>query len=80
MIIVPARQSVGPEPVFLNVYGAQELFQGMNSASLCGLAGRYNNPIPTRSLAPIECLKISALYDKSVPSYTDYSKFPALPT
>ncbi len=35
-------------------------FQGMNSASLCGLAGRYENPIPTRCLAPIECLKIPA--------------------
>jgi hypothetical protein len=36
-------------------------FQGMNSASLCGLAGRYENPIPTRCLAPIDCLKIPAL-------------------
>jgi hypothetical protein len=47
-------------PVFLNVYGAQESIQGMNSASLCSLAGRYDNPIPTRLLAPIFCLKISA--------------------
>ncbi len=37
-------------------------FQGMNSASLCSLAGRYINPIPTRLLAPIDCLKIPALY------------------
>jgi hypothetical protein len=36
-------------------------FQGMNSASLCSLAGRYDNPIPTRFLAPIDCLKIPAL-------------------
>ncbi len=36
-------------------------FQRMNSASLCSLAGRYDNPIPTRFLAPIDCLKISAL-------------------
>jgi hypothetical protein len=35
-------------------------FQGMNSASLCSLAGRYNNPIPTRFLASIDCLKIPA--------------------
>jgi hypothetical protein len=27
-------------------------FQGMNSASLCSLAGRYDNHIPTRFLAP----------------------------
>ena len=30
----------------------------MNSASLCSLAGRY--PIPTRFLAPIDCLQIPA--------------------
>ncbi len=33
----------------------------MNSASLCSLAGRYENPIPPRFLAPIEFLKIPAL-------------------
>ncbi len=33
----------------------------MNSASLCSLAGRYDNPIPPRFLAPIDCLKIPAL-------------------
>ncbi len=37
-------------------------FQGMNSASLCRLAGRYDNPIPTWFLAPIDCLKILAQY------------------
>jgi hypothetical protein len=35
-------------------------FQGINSASLCSLAGRYDNPIPTKCLAPIDFLKISA--------------------
>ncbi len=40
----------------------------MNSASLCSLAGRYDNPIPTRCLAPIDCLKIPALYDNPIPS------------
>ncbi len=35
-------------------------FQGINSASFCSLAGRYDNPIPTRFLAPIYCLKIPA--------------------
>jgi hypothetical protein len=29
--------------------------QGMNYACLCSLAGRYDNPIPTRFLAPIDC-------------------------
>ncbi len=35
--------------------------QGINSASLCSLAGRYDNPIPTPCLAPIYFLKIPAL-------------------
>jgi hypothetical protein len=39
-------------------------FQGMNSASLCSLAGQYDNPIPTWFLAPIDCLKIPALGNK----------------
>ncbi len=39
-----------PGPVFLNVYVAQE-----------SIPGRYDNPIPTRFLAPIDCLKIPAL-------------------
>ncbi len=48
-----------PEPVFLNDYGAQtNLFQGMNTASLCSLAGRDDKPIPTRFLAPIAVFRI----------------------
>jgi hypothetical protein len=35
--------------------------QGMNSASLCSLAGWYENPIPPRCLVPIDFLKIPAL-------------------
>ncbi len=33
-------------------------FQGTNSARLCSQACRYDNPMPTRFLAPIDCLKI----------------------
>jgi hypothetical protein len=33
----------------------------MNSASLCSLAGRYENAIPPQCLAPIDFLKIPAL-------------------
>ncbi len=33
----------------------------MNSASLCSLAGRLDNPLPTQFLAPIDSLKIPAL-------------------
>jgi hypothetical protein len=50
------------EPVLLYVYGPRNWFQGMNSASLCSLAGQYENPIPPWFLAPIDFLKISALY------------------
>ncbi len=35
-------------------------FQGTNSARLCSLAGRYDNRISTRFIAPIDCLKIPA--------------------
>jgi hypothetical protein len=35
--------------------------QGINSASLFSLAGRYENPIPPQCLAPIDFLKIPAL-------------------
>jgi hypothetical protein len=49
------------EPVFLNVYGAQELIPRDQIRHLCSLAGRYDNPISTRFfLAPIDCLKIPA--------------------
>ena len=34
---------------------------GIDSASLRSQAGRYDNPIPTRFLAPIDSLKIPAL-------------------
>jgi hypothetical protein len=43
-------------------------FQGMNSASLCSLAGRYDNPIRPRLLASIDCLKIPAQDTKSAKS------------
>jgi hypothetical protein len=46
------------EPAFLTFMEPRNRFQGMDSASLCSLAGQYDNPIPTRFLAPIECLKI----------------------
>jgi hypothetical protein len=36
----------------------------MNSASLCSLAGRDDNPIPPRFLAPIDFLKIPAQLSK----------------
>ncbi len=32
----------------------------MNSASLCSLAGRYDNLVPPRFLGPIDCLNNSS--------------------
>jgi hypothetical protein len=40
--------------------GERNRFQGTNSASICSLAGRYDNPIPNRILALIDCLKVPA--------------------
>ncbi len=56
-----STESKDAEPVFLKVNGAHESIHKNEFASLCSLAGRYDNPIPTRFLAPIDCLKILAL-------------------
>jgi hypothetical protein len=52
-------------------------FQGTHSGRLYSLAGRYNSPIPTRFLAPLDCLKIPAQatwlagrYENSTPELT----------
>jgi hypothetical protein len=39
---------------------------GIDSASLCSLAGRYDNPIPTQFLASIDCSKIPAQHTAAV--------------
>ncbi len=56
--------------------------QGINSASLYSLAGRYDNPVPSRCLAPMEFLKIPARYNNPIPprflAPIDYLKIPAL--
>jgi hypothetical protein len=54
-------QYIIQSPNFLTFKEPKNLFQGSNSARLCRLAGRYDNPMPTRFLSPIDCLKISAL-------------------
>jgi hypothetical protein len=61
--------------IFLSFKEPKNRFQGTNSARLCSVAGRYDNPIPTRILAPINCLKIPALagrYDNPLPKLTLY--------
>jgi hypothetical protein len=49
------------EPEFLNFKEPRNRFQVINSASLCSLAGRYNNPFPARFLAPIDFLNSSSV-------------------
>ncbi len=70
--------------IFKTITESRNRFQGIDSASLCSLADRYNNPIPSRFLAPIDCSKIPALagqYDNPVPTWflapIDCSKIPA---
>ncbi len=46
--------------------GPRHWFQGMNSTSLCSLAGRYENPIPPRCPAPIDFLKIPAQVSRTM--------------
>ncbi len=48
------------ETVFLNFKEPRNRFQGIDADSLCSMAGRYDNPIQTRLLVPIDCSKISA--------------------
>ncbi len=52
---------VGLSWYFYTCMGPRNRFQGLNSASLCSLAGRYDNPLPLRFLAPIASLKIPTL-------------------
>jgi len=59
------------EPEFLNYKVPKNSFQGINSARPGSLACRYDNPIPTRLLVPIDCFKIPALQS--------YRRGPALP-
>jgi hypothetical protein len=40
------------EPVFLNVYGAEESIPRNEFRQPCSQAERYDNPIPTRFLDP----------------------------
>ncbi len=72
------------EPVLLNVYGAPELIpRNEFRQPICSLADRYENPIPPWCLAPIDFLKIPALYccpsipslPPSPPFQTKYTKY-----
>ncbi len=53
------RKRKDTEPVFFNVYGA--CGPSIDSKEWILLAGRYDNPVPPRFLAPIDFLIIPAL-------------------
>ncbi len=57
-VLVKGRR--GQSPNFLTFKEPKNQFQGTIFARLCSLAGRYDNPIPTRFLAPIDCFKSPA--------------------
>jgi hypothetical protein len=61
-VLTRGPPQVVQRPNFLSFKEPKDRFQGTNSATLCSLAGRYDKPIPTRVLAPIDCLKIPALH------------------
>jgi hypothetical protein len=63
------RPDAGTE--FVNVLRSPEI----DSAGLCSLAGRYNNPIPTRFPAPIDRLKIPALFPADSEIHTVKKRF-----
>ncbi len=74
-------------PYFKTFMDPSNRFQEMKSASLCSLAGRYDNPIPPRFLAPIDSLKVPALagrQNRPIPirflAPVDCVKIPALLT
>ncbi len=61
-ILPPNLSTMSHTDTLLNRGGIFKLLCSpeIDSASLCILAGRYENPIPTWFLAPIDCLKIPA--------------------
>ncbi len=48
-------------PNFQTFKEPKNWFQGTNYARMCSLADRYDNHIPTRFIAPIDCFTIPAL-------------------
>jgi hypothetical protein len=56
---------------FLTFKDPKNRFQETNSAMLCSPADRCDNSIPTRFLAPIDCLKIPAVDSPRVQFYPE---------
>jgi hypothetical protein len=63
---IDSKESIPPAYVAWRAGTTTLFLLGIDPASLCSMAGRYDNPIPTRFLAPIDCSKIPALSSNSV--------------
>jgi hypothetical protein len=61
-LIVRKQQSerVFAQRRFFRLLWSPGIDQEIDSASLCSLAGRHDNPIPTRFLVPIDFLQMPA--------------------
>jgi hypothetical protein len=60
------RASTTNRVVVLASQAGNRFLASLKSLQIRALAGWYDNPIPTRFLAPIDCLKIPALITKEV--------------
>jgi hypothetical protein len=58
------KKEVTQSPNVLTFKEPKNRFQGIDSVSLSSLAGPYDNPIPTRFLAPKDCSKTPALFQQ----------------
>jgi hypothetical protein len=66
------KHSIHQSPNFKTFKEVKNRFQGISSASICNLADRYDNPIPTLFLASKDCLKIPAEDILSSPLVIDF--------
>ncbi len=73
--LIPYNLSPLSEFEFFNFYGAQESIPRDQFRQPSSLAGRYDNAIPTRFLARIDCLKFQHCSHRAVSSKCHISEF-----
>jgi hypothetical protein len=68
-------------PARIHRIGSMESILGLlKSLKIWALAGRYDNPIPTQFLAPIDCYKIPALVNEWPSGYMFYDELECTPS
>ncbi len=72
----PAFHTLDLSPYFKTFMEPRNRFQGNYSASQCSLAGQYDNPTPTRFLAPIDLKKNSSTIREKLNRINSYVVFP----